>query len=99
MRKWLLALSLLLLLPVLALAQEPPLRGETSGEVRRIDRAAGKVTLRHGPITGPLDMEGMTMVFQVKDPALLDRLKPGDNIHAQVLKADGVFWLLDVQPK
>lgn len=51
----------------------------TDGEVRKVDREQGKVTLKHGPITN-LDMPGMTMVFRVADPKMLDTLKPGDRI-------------------
>jgi len=51
----------------------------SEGEVRKVDRAAKKVTLKHGPIVN-LDMPGMTMVFAVKDPALLDKLKAGDKV-------------------
>ena len=49
------------------------------GEVRKIDNEAGKVTLKHGPIKN-LDMPGMTMVFLVKDKALLDSLQLGDKV-------------------
>ncbi|MES2532968.1 MAG: copper-binding protein, partial [Pseudomonadota bacterium] len=45
-------------------------------EVRKVDIDAGKITLRHGDITN-LDMPAMTMVFRVKDPALLQKVKPG----------------------
>jgi Cu/Ag efflux protein CusF len=96
MKRLLFAL-LLLLAPAAAFAQSEPASGETLAEVRRVDKANAKVTLRHGPITGALEMEGMTMVFQVKDPALLDRLKPGERIRAQVLKSDGVFWLVTAE--
>jgi Cu/Ag efflux protein CusF len=58
-----------------ALAQAPL----SDGEVRKVDKAANKVTLRHGPIPN-LDMPPMTMVFGVKDPALLDQVKAGDKV-------------------
>jgi Cu/Ag efflux protein CusF len=58
-----------------ALAQAPL----SDGEVRKVDKAANKVTLRHGPIPN-LDMPPMTMVFGVKDPALLDQVKAGDRV-------------------
>ena len=51
----------------------------TRGEVRKVDVAAKKITIRHGPIQN-LDMPAMTMVFQVKDPALLDQVKAGDAV-------------------
>jgi len=51
----------------------------TSGEVQKIDKAAGKITLKHGPITN-LDMPAMTMVFRVTDPKMLDTVKAGDKV-------------------
>jgi len=51
------------------------------GEVKKIDQAAGKITLNHGPIKN-LDMtdENMTMVFRVQDPAMLKQVKVGDKV-------------------
>lgn len=51
------------------------------GEVKKIDQAAGKITLNHGPIKN-LDMtdENMTMVFHVQDPAMLKQVKVGDKV-------------------
>lgn len=51
----------------------------SSGEVKKIDKAAQKITLRHGPIKN-LDMPGMTMVFKVAEPSLLDKVKAGDTV-------------------
>lgn len=48
-------------------------------EVRKVDKEAKKITLKHGPIPH-LDMPGMTMVFQVADPAMLDQVKAGDKV-------------------
>lgn len=81
------ALAVAVAAPALAQA------GRTEGEVRKVDRESGKVTLRHGPIAGELDMPAMSMVFQVKDLALLDRLKPGDRVEAVILKENGVFFI------
>ena len=52
----------------------------TEGVVRKVDRDTGKVALKHGEIKH-LDMPPMTMVFQVKDPTMLDGLEPGDKVH------------------
>mgnify|MGYP001398988249 CR=1 FL=1 len=60
----------------------------TNGEVRKVDKDAGKLTLRHGEIKN-LDMPGMTMVFQVKEAALLDKVKVGDKVRFRAEKADG----------
>ena len=51
-----------------------------SGEVRNIDLSAGKITLKHGPAKGLGMEEPMTMVYRVKDPALLKQVKVGDKV-------------------
>jgi len=60
------------------------------GEVRKIDKEAGKLTLKHGPILN-LDMPDMTMVFRVKDPAMLDQVKVGDKVKFAADKISGVI--------
>lgn len=60
------------------------------GEVRRVDRAQGRLTLRHGPIEN-LNMPPMTMVFRVQDPAWLEGLKAGDNIRFQAERINGTY--------
>ncbi|WP_332814027.1 copper-binding protein [Ramlibacter sp.] len=60
----------------------------TDGEVRKIDRDAGKVTLRHGPIRN-LDMPPMTMVFKATDPKLLDKVKVGDKVRFVAGRGEG----------
>lgn len=60
------------------------------GEVRRVDRAQGRLTLRHGPIES-LNMPPMTMVFWVQDPAWLEGLQPGDNIRFQAERINGAY--------
>ncbi len=52
-------------------------------EIKKIDRDARKITLKHGPIKS-LDMPGMTMVFQVKDGAMPADLKVGDKVKVAV---------------
>lgn len=51
----------------------------TEGEVRKIDKEARKITLKHGEIKN-LQMPRMTMVFEVKDPSILDSVKTGDKV-------------------
>jgi Cu(I)/Ag(I) efflux system periplasmic protein CusF len=65
------------------------------GEVRRVDRSGGRVTLRHGEIQS-LGMPPMTMVFRVKDPALLDGLKVGDTIRFRADQEGSTYFLLEV---
>ena len=62
----------------------------TSAEVRKIDKEAKKITLKHAEIKH-LDMPGMTMVFTVKDAALLDKAKAGDKVMVRVEKEGGNY--------
>lgn len=66
------------------------------GEVKKVDKDAGKVTIKHGPLPS-LDMPPMTMVFRVKDPAMLDKLKAGDKIKFQAEKVGGNYTVTEVQ--
>jgi Cu(I)/Ag(I) efflux system periplasmic protein CusF len=50
------------------------------GEVRKIDEAAGKITLKHGPIKNLGMDQGMTMTFRIKDPAMLKQVNVGDKV-------------------
>jgi Cu/Ag efflux protein CusF len=102
MHKLFLAASLLA--SAFAYAQQPPQSGEHSshhpdqaagkpqseGEVRKVDMAQGKVTLRHGPLVN-LDMPAMTMVFTVADKKLLDGVKEGDNVRFTADKKEGTY--------
>ena len=67
------------------------------GEVRKVDKDAKKLTIRHGPLPS-LDMPAMTMVFQVKDPALLDQVKAGDKIRFSAEKIGGQFTVIRIEP-
>lgn len=64
----------------------------TDGVVRKIDAANNKITVKHGPIAN-LDMPGMTMVFRVASPALLDGVKVGDAVKFHVEKINGALTL------
>ncbi len=70
---------------------------KTAGEVRKVDKAAGKVTIRHGPIEN-LGMPKMTMIFRVRDPDMLDRLKEGDRILFVADRVNGAFTLMQFEP-
>lgn len=67
------------------------------GEVKKVDKDAGKVTIKHGPLT-TLDMPAMTMVFRVKEPAMLDQVKAGDAIRFKVEKIGGNYTVTELQP-
>ena len=77
-------------------AASPTAAALTQGEVRKVDKDAAKITIRHGPLTN-LEMPGMTMVFQVKDRAMLDQVKAGDKIQFVADKVDGVFTITRIE--
>lgn len=66
------------------------------GEVRKVDKEAGKVTLRHGPIAN-LDMPGMTMVFKATDPKVLDNVKEGDRIRFAAERVNGAIAVTRIE--
>ncbi|PKO86385.1 MAG: RND transporter [Betaproteobacteria bacterium HGW-Betaproteobacteria-12] len=68
-----------------------------NGQVRKVDKAAGKVTLAHGPLAN-LNMPAMTMVFRVKDAAWLDRMKVGDKIRFMAEQVNGVITVVHFEP-
>lgn len=67
------------------------------GEIRKVDREAKKITIKHGPLA-KLDMPAMTMVFQVKDPAMLDQVKAGDKVKFEAEKVGGAFTVTRIEP-
>ncbi len=69
----------------------------TDGEIRKVDKDAQKLTIRHGPILN-LEMPAMTMVFQVKDPAMLDKVNAGDKIKFFVEKTGGAYIVTRIEP-
>jgi len=62
----------------------------SEGTVRKVDKAAGKITINHGPMKN-LDMPPMTMVFHAGDPAMLDQVRSGDRIRFVAERVGGVF--------
>lgn len=66
-----------------------------AGEVKKINKETGKMTIKHGPLTN-LDMPAMTMVFRVKDPAMLEKVKVGDKINFAAERANGAITVTHV---
>lgn len=85
------ALAALGILPM-ANAQTPA----ADGQVTKIDAAAGKITMRHGPIQN-LDMDAMNMVFRVQDPAMLKGLKVGDKVKFEADRVNGQITVIKLQ--
>jgi len=66
-------------------------------EVRKVDKDNKKITLKHGAIKN-LDMPPMTMVFQVNDAALLDKVQAGDKVRFRAANEGGKFTVTEIQP-
>jgi Cu/Ag efflux protein CusF len=69
----------------------------SEGVVRKVDRAAGTLTLRHGPLMN-LGMPGMIMVFRVADPAMLDTLHAGSRVRFVAERVDGAITVTAIAP-
>ena len=68
----------------------------SDGEIRKVDKGAKKLTIRHGPLEN-LDMPAMTMVFQVKDAAILDHVKVGDKVKFTADKIGGGYTVTHLE--
>jgi Cu(I)/Ag(I) efflux system periplasmic protein CusF len=82
-----LLISLLPLLFGASLFAQTP---QVDGEVKKIDKATGRITLKHGDIKH-LDMPPMTMVFRVSDPKMLDGVAVGDKVRFAADKVGGNY--------
>ena len=69
----------------------------TDAEVRKVDKDAKKITLKHGEIKN-LDMPPMSMVFQVRDPAILEKIKAGDKVRFTADNINGALTVITLEP-
>lgn len=90
-------LSLLLLAATAWFAAGPALAQSTVGEVRKVDKAQGKITLQHGPIES-LKMPPMTMAYRVQNAAWLDQVKEGDKVRFDADKVNGQYVITALKP-
>lgn len=67
----------------------------SAGEVRKVDKGAKKITIKHGPLQN-LDMPAMTMVFHVKDAAMLERVKAGDKVRFRAEQEGGTLLVTKI---
>ena len=83
---------------LLAIACTATFAQQAEGEIRKVDRSARKITLKHGEIKS-IDMPPMTMVYGVRDAKLLEGLKPGDKVlfDAEKAGADYVITTIEVR--
>jgi len=79
-----------------ASAEAPAAAELTDGEVRKVDKEAGKITLRHGEIKN-LNMAPMTMVLRVKDAGMLDTVQAGDKVRFAAERIGGAVTIVQMQ--
>jgi Cu(I)/Ag(I) efflux system protein CusF len=86
------------LLTGLASAQPAPAEptAMADGEVRKVDKEARKLTIRHGPLPA-LDMPPMTMVFGVQDAAMLEQVQVGEKVRFVAEKIEGRFVVTRIE--
>ena len=93
------ALAMLLFLAFSTQAQTQAHEGHlplTDGVIRKLDPAAGKVTIAHGEIAN-LNMPAMTMSFKAKNPAVLAKWKEGDKIRFRAADVGGVLTVISIE--
>jgi Cu(I)/Ag(I) efflux system protein CusF len=69
----------------------------TLGQITKIDKTAKKVTIRHNEIKH-LNMPPMRMVFQVRDPALLEKISPNQKVKFSAIEEKGVYIVTAIEP-
>jgi Cu(I)/Ag(I) efflux system periplasmic protein CusF len=67
------------------------------GQVIKIDAAAGKITIKHGPLQQFGMDEGMTMVYRAADPSMLTAVKAGDKIKFAPDRVNGQFTVTKIE--
>lgn len=94
MRRMIIAAAASLSLSLSALAQPVPVEGQ----VTKINEAQQKITLKHGAIKN-LDMDAMTMVFAVAEPAMLKSVKVGDKVTFEADRINGRITVTKITKK
>ena len=78
--------------------QQPATIEMTDGVIRKVDKNNNRITIKHGEIKN-LDMPGMTMVFQVQQPELLDKVQVGDKVKFRAEKSGSALVVTEIQPE
>lgn len=84
--------------PSAPMAAAPAATPISEGEIKKVDTAAGKLTIKHGPLVN-LDMDAMTMVFRVQDPAMLSKVHVGSRVRFTAEQINGVLTVTVLEPE
>jgi Cu/Ag efflux protein CusF len=77
-------------------AQHAVAADSTDGEIKKVDKASGKLTIRHGELKN-LGMGAMTMVFRAKEAAMLDKVKAGDKVRFTAESVNGTLTVTHIE--
>jgi Cu(I)/Ag(I) efflux system protein CusF len=69
------------------------------GQITKVDQSAGKITIKHGPITKLGMDQGMTMVFRAQDPAMLKAVKAGDRVKFDADDVNGQLTVTTIEKR
>lgn len=75
-----------------AAASQDDANALAAGEIKKVDKETGKLTVQHGPLTN-VGMPGMTMAFKVQNPGMLDQVKAGDRVRLRVERVNGTYTI------
>jgi len=67
------------------------------GEVKKIDEGSGSITLKQGPAPSLGFKEDMTLIYEVKDRAMLKQVKVGDTVKFEAESGDSGFMITRIQ--
>jgi Cu(I)/Ag(I) efflux system periplasmic protein CusF len=67
------------------------------GEVKKIDEGSGSITLKQGPAPSLGFKEDMTLIYEVKDRAMLKQVKVGDTVKFEAESGDSGFTVTKLQ--
>jgi Cu(I)/Ag(I) efflux system periplasmic protein CusF len=67
-----------------------------AGEVKKVDKPAGRITLKHAEIK-VFDMPSLTGAYKVQDPAMLDKVQVGDHVQFSLDRINSVFTITKIE--
>ena len=97
MKKQIHTLAAAMFAAILSLSAATAQGDAVQGEVKKVDEAAGKITLKHGPIRNLGMDQGMTMAFRVSDPAMLKQVKVGDKVEFEAENGSSGYTVTKMQ--
>ena len=68
-----------------------------NGEVKKIDEGSGSITLKQGPAPSLGFKEDMTLIYSVRDRAMLKQVKVGDAVRFEAESGDSGFMITRMQ--